>query len=73
MIETEKIERQMSNTDLLTIDDIAALWKVEREYAQRYLTKRPGFPDPAPGSTRKKPRWLARDIDEFLAGEREAA
>ena len=59
----------MSSTDLLTLDDIAARWQVARDYARRYLVKRPEFPEPAPGSTRKNPRWLARDIEQFLSGQ----
>lgn len=53
-------------SDLLTLEDIADLWKVPREYAQRYLVKRPEFPDPAPGSTRKRPRWRAEDVRAFI-------
>lgn len=60
-------------SELLNLDDIAARWKVEREYARRYLVKRPGFPDPAPGSTRKQPRWRASDVDQFINGEEEHA
>lgn len=55
-------------SDLLTVDDIAELWKVEREYALRYLVKRPEFPDPAPGSTRKRRRWRAEDVQAFIRG-----
>jgi hypothetical protein len=58
-------------SDLLDLDDIAARWKVERDYARRYLTKRPGFPDPAPGSTRKRQRWLSTAVDAFLRGTEE--
>lgn len=58
----------MSDNDLLTPDDIARLWKVDRDYALRYLVKKPEFPDPAPGSTRKKKRWRAGDVLAFLSG-----
>lgn len=54
--------------DLLDLDDIAALWKIEREQARRKLVKLPEFPDPAPGSTRKNKRWRASDINQFLTG-----
>jgi hypothetical protein len=54
--------------DLLTLEDIANLWKVSRDYAQRYLVKRPEFPEPAPGSTRKRPRWRAGDVMAFIKG-----
>lgn len=55
-------------SELLDLDDIAARWKVKRDYAQRYLVKRPEFPEPIPGSTRKTRRWRACDIDQFLTG-----
>lgn len=52
--------------DLMTIEDVAARWKVPRQHAQRYLVKRPGFPPPVPGSTRKRPRWRQQDIEAYL-------
>jgi hypothetical protein len=55
-------------SDLLDLDDIAERWKVKRDYAKRYLVKRPEFPEPIPGSTRKTRRWRAADIDQFLSG-----
>lgn len=60
-------------SELLNLDDIAERWKVEREYARRYLVKKPGFPAPVPGSGRKTRRWLAKDIEEFLSDEKEHA
>jgi hypothetical protein len=60
-------------SDLLTLEDIADLWKVPREYAQRRLVKLPEFPDPAPGSTRKNQRWRAADVYGFLRGENSPA
>lgn len=59
--------------NLLTLDDIAARWQIKREQARRNLVKRPDFPEPAPGSTRKKPRWRASDIDKFLTGTEASA
>ena len=58
--------------DLMTLDDIAAAWKVKRDYAQRYLVKRPEFPEPIPGSTRKTRRWRLSDIEQFLTGSESA-
>lgn len=55
-------------SDILDLDDIAARWKVTRDYAQRYLVKRPEFPDPIPGCTRKTKRWRASEVDGLLAG-----
>jgi hypothetical protein len=60
-------------SELLTLDDIAKLWKVRREFARRYIVRRPGFPDPAPGSTRKNLRWREPDIHAFLLGSHENA
>jgi hypothetical protein len=58
--------------DLMTLDDIAQRWQIKREQARRNLVKLPTFPDPAPGSTRKQPRWRSADIEQFLAGPESA-
>jgi hypothetical protein len=55
--------------EMLSLDDIAALWKVPRDYARDVLVKQEGFPAPAPGSTRKFQRWLRRDVELFAVGE----
>ena len=52
--------------DLMTLDDIANLWKCTREHARRYIVKLPEFPQPAPGSTRKNQRWRKTEVLEFL-------
>lgn len=57
----------MSEIRLLTLDEIADLWKCPRRYARDCLTKRPEFPKPAPGSPVRKPVWLMDDIRRFLA------
>lgn len=54
---------------LLTVDDIAAIYQVNRRYARDFTVKLPGFPDPAPGSTEKKPRWLESDVRSFICRE----
>lgn len=54
-------------SDLMTLDDIAKLWKVSTEHARRYLVRLPEFPEPAPGSTRKNRRWRASDVQAFLS------
>ena len=54
-------------TRLLTIDDIAQRWTVSRAYARDVLTKLPDFPDLAPGSTRRQPRWRERDIEAYIS------
>lgn len=55
--------------EMMSLDDIAKLWKVNREWAGRVLVKSEGFPSPAPGSTRKFQRWLRRDVESFARGE----
>ncbi len=55
--------------ELLTIDDIAALYKVQRRTARDEVVKSPGFPQHAPGTSWKKPRWLASEVMRFLKNE----
>jgi hypothetical protein len=55
--------------EMMSVDDIAALWKVPRDYAMNKLVKQEGFPSPAPGSTRKFQRWLRRDVERFVRGD----
>ena len=51
--------------EMMCVDDIAAFWKVPRDYARDVLVKQEGFPSPAPGSTRKFQRWRRADILRF--------
>lgn len=55
--------------ELLTLEDIAAMWHCSRRYARDTLTKLPGFPAPAPGSTVKKPVWLRGKVRAFYRGD----
>lgn len=55
--------------ELLTVDDIARLYKVEPHTARDKIIKTPGFPDPAPGSTVRSRRWLASDVHAFVRRE----
>lgn len=55
--------------EMMSIEDIAAMWKVPRDYARDVLVKQEGFPPVAPGSTRKFQRWLRRDVERFATGE----
>jgi hypothetical protein len=57
--------------EMMSVDDIASLWKVPREYARDVLTKQEGFPSPAPGSTRKFQRWLRSQVEAFAQGKEE--
>jgi hypothetical protein len=56
--------------DLLTIDDIAKLYRVTRRYARDFLVKNPRFPKPIPLSTRKKPLWHRETIEAFVRDSR---
>lgn len=55
--------------EMLSVEDIAALWKVPKQYARDKLVKQEGFPAPAPGSTRKFQRWLRSHVEAFARGE----
>lgn len=55
--------------EMMSIEDIAAMWKVPRDYARDVLVKIDGFPEPAPGSTRKFQRWLRQQVEAFARGE----
>jgi hypothetical protein len=58
--------------EMMNIEDIAAMWKVPREYARDVLVKLEGFPEPAPGSTRKFQRWLRSDVVKFATRQNPA-
>ena len=50
---------------LLTLDDIAALYKTTRTRA-RLIVKMPGFPQFAPGTTWRQPRWIESEVWTFI-------
>lgn len=52
--------------ELMTIDDIAAMYKVSRERARDTIVKQPGFPEIAPGTTWRMPRWVAVEVRAFV-------
>ena len=52
--------------ELLTLDDIAAIYKLSRDHVRDCVVKMPGFPDLAPGSSRRSPRWLRSEVRAFL-------
>lgn len=54
---------------MMSLDDIAAMWQVSRDYARDVLVKLEGFPEPAPGSTRKFQRWRQADVMRFAGLE----
>lgn len=56
--------------ELLTIDDIAALYKCSRVYARDKLVKRPGFPRPSLALSQKMKRWMRGDVEAWLESQR---
>jgi hypothetical protein len=52
--------------ELLTLDDIAALYKVNRRQARDAIVKAPGFPPIAPGTSPRKPRWPAVAVRRYI-------
>lgn len=52
--------------DLLTLSDIAELFRCTRRHARDVVTKLVGFPEIAPGSTQRNPLWLKVEIRAFL-------
>ena len=55
---------------MMSLDDLAAFFKCERDYARDTLVKQEGFPAMAPGSTRKFKRWVKQDVLRYVAGDR---
>lgn len=55
--------------ELLTIDDIASLYKVSRRTARDSIVKRPDFPQRAHGSTERMPRWRSADISRYISSD----
>lgn len=52
--------------ELITLDDIAKMYRTSRRWARDVIVKTPGFPPIAPGSSPRKPLWLVEDIQDFL-------
>ena len=51
---------------LLSLDEVASMYRVTRRYARDSLVKTPGFPAPVPGSTRKNPLWLEEQLKQYM-------
>lgn len=52
--------------EILTLDDIAELYKVKRQQARDFIVKQPGFPAMVPGSSHRLPRWLKSDVMSYI-------
>jgi len=55
--------------DLLTLHDIAEMYRVSYRQARDVITKHPSFPKPVPACSRKKPLWLRDMIEAFVRGQ----
>jgi hypothetical protein len=53
-------------SELLTISDVADLYKCSTRHARDVITKLVGFPSIAPGSTMRHPRWLRIEVRAYL-------
>lgn len=52
--------------ELLTLTDLAELYRCSYRHARDVITKLIGFPSLAPGSTPRNPLWLRDDVRDFL-------
>lgn len=55
--------------ELLTLQDIADLFRCTYRCARDVKVKMVGFPAPAPGSSQRIPLWLKSDVRAFLHGK----
>ena len=55
--------------ELLTIQDIANLYRCDYRTARDVKVKLVGFPKPVPGSSPRIPLWLREDVRRFIRGE----
>lgn len=58
--------------DLLTLEDIASMWRCSLRHARDVLVKMPGFPNPAPGSRVRNRVWNREEIEQFRLSGRPA-
>lgn len=52
--------------ELITLDEIAAMYRTSRRWARDVIVKTPGFPPIAPGASTRKPRWVTAEVRAFL-------
>jgi hypothetical protein len=52
--------------ELLTLDDLASMYRCSRRHARDVIAKGSGFPELAPGSTQRNPLWLRVEIRAYL-------
>lgn len=54
--------------EILTLDDIATMYRVTRERARAHIVKQPGFPEIAPGTTWRLPGWSTHKVRQYIRG-----
>lgn len=59
--------------ELLTLDDVAVLFRCGRRHARDIVTKMVGFPDQAPGATPRNPLWVRSEVRAFVHRKPHAA
>ena len=52
--------------ELLTLDDLANLYRCTRRHVRDVVVKRSEFPKIAPGSTERNPLWVRIEVRAFL-------
>jgi len=52
--------------ELLTLSEIAEMYRCSRRHARDVITKMVGFPVIAPGSTPRNPLWIRAEIRAFI-------
>lgn len=53
-------------SDLLTIEEIAALHRCDSRRARDVIVRQPGFPVPAPTSTPRRRLWVRNEVKAFI-------
>ena len=59
------------NDELLSLVQIATMYRCSYRHARDVITKTIGFPDIAPGSTQRNPLWLTESVRDFLYQRKE--
>lgn len=55
--------------DLMSLEEIAEMWRCPYRYARDILVKLPEFPAPAPGSTSRYRVWVREKVLAYARGE----
>lgn len=52
--------------ELITLDDIASMYRTSRRWARDVLVKRVDFPRPAVAVSQKVRRWKRHDVENWI-------